>query len=235
MGRLVRRRPLALTLACLAILGAGALGNLEGRGYLDLSEQYRTQPESVAGQELIRERFEPRRARRAGRRGGRRAAPRCPSRMRSPRRRGSPRPTPTRTPATLISLQVLLDLDPFSTEAMDQIPRLRAVAREAAGGETALVGGVTATNHDNLEALHSDALLIVPLVLAVILVVLVVLLRSLVAPLYVIGTVVLSFAFALGASSLLFTHVLGQPDWTPRSRSSRSSSSSRSASTTTSS
>jgi RND superfamily putative drug exporter len=98
---------------------------------------------------------------------------------------------------------------------MDQIPRLRAVARDAAGGETALVGGVTATNHDNLEALAADALLIVPLVLAVILVVLVVLLRSLVAPLYVIGTVVLSFAFALGASSLLFTHVLGQPDSDP--------------------
>jgi RND superfamily putative drug exporter len=77
------------------------------------------------------------------------------------------------------------------------------------------VGGVTATNHDNLEALRNDALLIVPLVLAVILVVLVVLLRSLVAPLYVIGTVVLSFGFALGASSLLFTHVLGQPDSDP--------------------
>ena len=36
-----------------------------------------------------------------------------------------------------------------------------------------------------------------------------------VAPLYVIGTVVLSFAFALGASSLIFTHVFGQPDSDP--------------------
>jgi RND superfamily putative drug exporter len=31
----------------------------------------------------------------------------------------------------------------------------------------------------------------------------------------VIGTVVLSFAFALGASSLVFTHLLGQPDSDP--------------------
>ena len=43
-----------------------------------------------------------------------------------------------------------------------------------------------------------------PLVLALILLVLVVLLRCLVAPLYLIATVVLSFAFALGASSLIF-------------------------------
>ena len=55
-----------------------------------------------------------------------------------------------------------------------------------------------------------------PLVLAVILVVgFVVLLQLARRTLYVIGTVVLSFGFALGASSLLFTHVLGQPDSDP--------------------
>ena len=41
---------------------------------------------------------------------------------------------------------------------MDSIPRAtRRSAREAAGGETALVGGVTAEQHDNLEALRRDA------------------------------------------------------------------------------
>ena len=60
-----------------------------------------------------------------------------------------------------------------------------------------------------------DAKLIVPLVLLLILVVLIVLLRCVVAPLYVMGTVVLSFAFALGASSFVFTHVFGQPDSDP--------------------
>ena len=51
--------------------------------------------------------------------------------------------------------------------------------------------------------------------LVLILLVLIVLLRCVVAPLYVIGTVVLSFAFALGASSLVFTHIFGQPDSDP--------------------
>jgi len=50
----------------------------------------------------------------------------------------------------------------------------------------------------------------VPLVLILILLVLIALLRCVVAPLYLIGTVILSFAFALGVSSLIFTHVFGQ-------------------------
>jgi RND superfamily putative drug exporter len=38
-----------------------------------------------------------------------------------------------------------------------------------------------------------------------------VLLRTVVMPLYVIATVILSFGFALGVSSLVFTHLMGQP------------------------
>ena len=37
------------------------------------------------------------------------------------------------------------------------------------------------------------------------------LLRAVVMPLYVIATVILSFGFALGVSSLIFTHVMDQP------------------------
>ena len=73
--------------------------------------------------------------------------------------------------------------------------RSRASAGE---GQTALIGGVTAENHDNREALAATRKLIVPLVLALILLVLIALLRCVVAPLYLIGTVILSFAFALG-------------------------------------
>ena len=56
-----------------------------------------------------------------------------------------------------------------------------------------------------------DTRLIVPIGLALILVILAVLLRAVVMPLYVIATVILSFGFALGVSSLIFTHVMGQP------------------------
>jgi RND superfamily putative drug exporter len=203
VGRLVRRRPVLLTVGSLAVLVLGALGNLQGRGYLDLSEQYRHPPESVQGQELIRERYDP---------PGRVApvevvtAAGAAIQVKDALAR-APGVATSNTDSdggALISLEVLLDVDPFSEQAMDLIPRLRAVAREAAAGQTALIGGLTATNHDNLHALRADTRLIVPLVLALILIVLIVLLRCLVAPLYVIGTVILSFAFALGVSSLVF-------------------------------
>ena len=48
-----------LATVSVAILAAGALGNLEGRGYLTLNEQYRDPPESGQGQRLIAERFPP--------------------------------------------------------------------------------------------------------------------------------------------------------------------------------
>ena len=51
--------------------------------------------------------------------------------------------------------------------------------------------------------------------LAVILVILMLLLRSIVAPLLLIGTVVLSFAAALGVSALVFNGVFGFPGADP--------------------
>ncbi len=216
IGRLVRRHPRLLAGASIAVLAAGALGTLGGRGYLDLSEQYRKPPESVQGQALVRRRFP------AGR-----AAPMdvvtssaasLPVRDALRRTRWvSDANTDSGTTGgdPLVSLQVLLNVDPFSRRAMDLVPRLRAVARQAAHGQLALIGGATAEQHDNLRALARDAKLIVPLVLGLILLILVALLRSVVAPLYVIGTVILSFAFALGASSLAFTHLFGQPDSDP--------------------
>ncbi len=56
-----------------------------------------------------------------------------------------------------------------------------------------LVGGTTAENFDTTETLRSDAKLIVPLTLLLIFLILCVLLRALVAPLYLIATVVLSY------------------------------------------
>ena len=99
---------------------------------------------------------------------------------------------------------------------MDLIPRLREVAREAAGGELALIGGITAESYDNRAgAERRRAADRARSCWSLILLVLIALLRCIVAPLYVIGTVILSFAFALGASSLIFTHVFGQPDSDP--------------------
>ncbi|MBW8736917.1 MAG: MMPL family transporter [Streptomyces turgidiscabies] len=70
---------------------------------------------------------------------------------------------------------------------------------QVGGGTAALLDMDRATTHDNL--------LIIPLVLAVVLLILCALLRALIAPLLLIGTVVLSFAAALGISALAFRHL----------------------------
>ena len=54
-----------------------------------------------------------------------------------------------------------------------------------------------------------DRNVIIPLVLLVVLIILALLLRAVVAPLILIGTVVLSFGAALGLSALAFTYLFG--------------------------
>jgi RND superfamily putative drug exporter len=215
IGALVRGKPWLLIGLSLAILTLGALGNLEGRGYLALTDQYRDPPESVQGQQLIAERFPPGRVAPVDVVSSGGASPAVKDVFQRQAIVSDSNSDAQSVDGDLISLEVLLKIDPFSTRAMDAIPALREAARRAGKDGSVLVGGVTAEQHDNLEALRRDTKLIAPLVLLLILLVLMVLLRAVVAPLYVIGTVVLSFAFALGASSLIFTHVLGQPDSDP--------------------
>ena len=93
-----------------------------------------------------------------------------------------------------------------SPAAFDTIERLRT-AVHAVPGADAVVGGQTATNLDIRQASIHDRNLIIPIVLAVILVVLSLLLRALLAPLLLVGTVVLSFGATLGVCGWAFTHI----------------------------
>ena len=62
VGRCVRTRPGTVTAVLLAVLLAGALGNLQDRGSLDFTESFRDPPESVLGLDVIRDEFGPGRA-----------------------------------------------------------------------------------------------------------------------------------------------------------------------------
>jgi len=92
-------------------------------------------------------------------------------------------------------------------EARDTVTAVRDAVQAVDG--SALVSGATAQALDMLEASATDNKRVIPLVLLVVFLVLCVLLRALLAPLLLLGTVVLSFFAALGISSLLFTHVFG--------------------------
>ncbi len=92
---------------------------------------------------------------------------------------------------------------------MDVIPRIRetaqdAVAASSLSGATALVGGPTAINFDSRAATNRDFVVIAPIVIAAIWIILAILLGSIVAPTYLVLSVILSFAAALGISILVF-------------------------------
>ncbi|WP_245665974.1 MMPL family transporter [Actinoplanes subtropicus] len=106
----------------------------------------------------------------------------------------------------LVRLEGTLASAPDSKAAQATVDRVRE-AVHAVPGANAKVGGATAMVVDINAANRHDNKLIIPLVLLVVLVILGLLLRAILAPLILIGTVVLSFAAALGVSALVFRHV----------------------------
>ncbi|MCX2926022.1 MMPL family transporter [Streptomyces sp. NEAU-W12] len=98
---------------------------------------------------------------------------------------------------------------PADSEAAKQTVERVRDAVHAVPDADGRVGGGTAALLDMDRATTRDNLLIIPLVLLVVLLVLCVLLRSLTAPLLLVGTVILSFAAALGLSALAFRYVFG--------------------------
>jgi RND superfamily putative drug exporter len=120
--------------------------------------------------------------------------------------------------ATRISV-VTVD-EPYAVGAFDTVRRLRALVadptRLTAGApgslvpiDVASVAGPTAESADVQAVIGEDFRRVGLITVLGILVVLALLLRSLVAPIYLVATVLLSYATTLGLSTLLFQGVLG--------------------------
>jgi len=109
----------------------------------------------------------------------------------------------------------LVQLDATLSDAADSdaaIQTVRDIRREARVAEPrALVGGATATDLDTRETTERDRTVIIPIILLATTAVLALLLRSLVAPLLLMATVVLSFAATLGVTAIAFNHLFGFP------------------------
>ena len=120
-------------------------------------------------------------------------------------------PPGTAAPApTVASGQVLLQAtltDAADSPAAEQT--VRELRSDLAG--IGIVGGVTATAIDTNDASIHDRNLIIPILLIVILLILMLLLRSILAPVLLILTTVISFGTALGISALVFNGVFQFP------------------------
>ncbi len=109
------------------------------------------------------------------------------------------------------SLTVLLKDDPYSLTAIDDVagPVRTAAAPGAVPGATTYVGGTTSQLVDVRDALNHDVAHIFPLALAIVAVILGLLLRAVLAPLYLLVGVVLTYVATLGVISLVFLDGLG--------------------------
>lgn len=112
-----------------------------------------------------------------------------------------------------VLLQATLRDDPDSQAAKDTISSLRTNLRDA--GVVGQVGGPTAAQADTTSASIHDRMVIIPVVLIAITIILAILLRSLVAPLLLLATTVLSFAASIGVAALLFNGVWDFPGADP--------------------
>ncbi|WP_447036248.1 MMPL family transporter [Streptomyces sp. DSM 118878] len=212
-GRRIARRPRAIwgaTAAVLALLSLG-LFQLRAEG-LSNADSFTDKPESVTGQEVLAEYFPA---------GSGDPLVIVADRARSGEVARAVRQTAGVVPASVgrppgtkavHDGKVLLEATP--TDSSDSPAAKRTVERvrdavHAVPDADARVGGGTAALVDMDNATAHDNKLIIPLVLIVVLLILGVLLRAVIAPLLLIGTVVLSFAAALGLSALAFRHLFG--------------------------
>jgi RND superfamily putative drug exporter len=108
---------------------------------------------------------------------------------------------------------VTLSYNPQSTAAVDILKnQLRpAVHAAAPTGTQALTGGTTAVFADIQRAVNHDYAVVFPTAAIIILLILGLLLRSAVAPWYLLASVVLGFGATLGASVLAFQGLGSQP------------------------
>ncbi len=115
---------------------------------------------------------------------------------------------------------VLTKLDPFSAAAMDQVNAISDAARSAQpntylADATISMGGYPAALRDTRDYYQKDIRFIIAITMMVVLLTLMLLLRAIIAPLYLVGSVVLSYFAALGIGVLVFQYLLHQQlHWT---------------------
>lgn len=106
----------------------------------------------------------------------------------------------------LALIDVVLRAAPGTGEAKDGVRALRTNLASSGG---TFVGGTEALAIDKADATQRDLLIIIPTLVLLVTLVLAGLLRSILAPIILVTTVVATYAAALGASWWIFTGVLG--------------------------
>lgn len=220
LGTTVLRRPTSVAVLATLLLAALALSGLGIRTGLSETEQFRVEPEAVAGAQTLATAFPAGTTQPV-------AVLTAPAAVGAVTEAAATVPgvasaRPGSTGATVAQIDVVLTAEP-GTAASDRAIRALRTAVAAVPDSApatvdgtgpfdgALVGGAVAAGYDGAEANAADLRLILPIILLLVAAVLVLLLRGLLAPVLLVLTVIASFFASLGAAWLLFDHVLGFP------------------------
>ncbi|MEV4416543.1 MMPL family transporter [Catellatospora sp. NPDC049609] len=203
IAQLVGRRPRTVLAGAALVLAALSAGLLTTDVGLSQTEQFRTEVESVQAQRTLSAHFPAGSSQPVTVIARADAADRVVSTVRAVSGVAAVGAPEVSVDGSLVQLTAQLDGESGSAAADDTVTALRT-GLAALDGADALVGGQPAADLDQREANARDNAVVAPLVLGVVLLVLVILLRSLVAPVLLLVTVVVSFAASLGAASLVF-------------------------------
>jgi RND superfamily putative drug exporter len=203
LAELVRRRSRVIILAVFSLLVVLALGNLTHHGTIGFGQGETKPTNSSEGTKVLGEHFPPgigsplTAVVKAG------EAPEVVAGMKKLDTVKLALPVPPTADTDETVVVVVLRGDPYSGEAADAVEAIRERLHEIA--PSGLLGGIPAENYDIEQTNARDTKLIVPLVLLVVGLILALVLRALVAPAFLIATVVASFAATLGLCTFLFS------------------------------
>jgi putative drug exporter of the RND superfamily len=205
VGRGIAGRPRVVWIGTALALGVLALGSLGLKaGGLTNAESFPGHPDSVVGQQVLDRHFPAGAGQPVVVVGSPAAAPQLRSAF-----SGTPGITAVTPPVVRgghAYLSGTLTTAPDSQAAYTTIDKVRTAVHAVPGGQ-ALVGGTTAVNLDVKTAATHDRNVIIPFILLVVFLILCLLLRAILAPVILIGTVVLSYFAALGVSAFAFNHL----------------------------
>lgn len=115
---------------------------------------------------------------------------------------------------TGVSIEVILNLNPYSPEAIDTVEEMKEAVQQAVIGTpfekaTIAYSGVSSINADLKDVTAEDFQRSVSIMLVCLAIILAILFRSFIMPLYMIASLLLTYYTSVGVAELIFVNVLG--------------------------
>ncbi|WP_331768247.1 MMPL family transporter [Embleya sp. NBC_00896] len=201
IGESVGRRPVAVLVGGVVLLGALSLGVFNLPGGLKQEDSFTSKPESIAAMETLNKAYPDLSSQ--------------PITVLSPTDRAEQAQAAARTTPGVVAVEPgrtgdgWTEFSVTTTAAPESAAETATIKSLRAALDGSYVGGPSAQQLDLRDTNARDRLVVIPIVLVAVLLILIVLLRSLIAPLILVAAVVAVWGAALGIGGLIFGSLFG--------------------------